>query len=149
MLEALADDKLQRGTRWGDQGKPGVFTHLIRTSLPAEGDTPEAFAARMKAAGIADDRLVEVAVYAPQWAAHVEQRAPGWDGFEESVWWLHAHTTDDQWGVEEEVKREAGTAQVGAADAARAEGPARRRGGRRLVPPRRTRRSAPERWDAI
>jgi hypothetical protein len=103
VLEALADDKLQRGTRWGDQGKPGVFAHLIRTSLPAEGDTPEAFAARVKTAGISEDRLVEVAVYAPQWAAHV-QHALGWDGFEESVWWLHAHTRDPQWGVEDVVK---------------------------------------------
>ena len=103
VLDALGADKLQRGTRWGDDGRPGVFAHLIRTSLPGDGDTPQAFAARMKAAGVADGRLVEAAVYAPQWAAHVEH-ALGWAGFADAVWWLHAHTRDTHWSVEDDVK---------------------------------------------
>lgn len=108
VLVALGADKLQRGTRWGDDGKPGVFAHLIRASLPFDGDTPEAFAARMKPNGVAPvgvtpERLVEVAVYAPQWAAHVEHTI-GWKGLEDAIWWLHAHTRDRQWGVADDVK---------------------------------------------
>lgn len=103
VLEALGADKLQRGSRWGDQGKPGAFAHLIRTSLPDDGDTPEAFASRLKPVNVAEARLIEVAAYAPQWATHV-QHALGWAGFEDAVWWVHAHTRDTHWSVNDDVK---------------------------------------------
>ena len=105
VLEALGQEKLSRGTRWGDKGKPAIFSHLIRTSIPTgEGDAPEAFALRMNAVGASQGRLIEVAMYAPQWARHVE-RALDWPGLEDGVWWLHAHTRDRQWNMEPEIRR--------------------------------------------
>ena len=48
-------------------------------------------------------RLVELAVYAPQWAGFV-QRALDWPEFAEAIWWLHAHTKDTQWAVDQEIR---------------------------------------------
>jgi hypothetical protein len=44
---------------------------------------------------IARKRLVEMAVYAPQWAGFVAH-ATGIVGLEAAVYWLHAHTKDQQ-----------------------------------------------------
>src|SRR5262249_48015689 len=52
----------------------------------------------------------DLAAYAPQWARHVEA-AIGKPGLAEAIWWIHAHTKDDQWSVEQEI-REAWQAEV-------------------------------------
>ena len=99
------DPKLQR-TFYMGRGKPGkmaVFSHLIRVTMPAKDDTPEAFAADVKAEKISENVLLAVAFYAPQWARPV-QEAIGWPMFVEAVWWFHAHTKDPQWQVEMHVR---------------------------------------------
>lgn len=53
---------------------------------------------------LADETLLSLAFYAPQWATHVEA-ALGWPGLEEAVWWIHAHTMDRRWSVQEEVRQ--------------------------------------------
>ncbi|HZT42855.1 MAG TPA: DUF5724 domain-containing protein [Chthonomonadaceae bacterium] len=90
---------------YGDrsQSRPHVFSELIRRTFPGEEDTPVAFAARAQAAKIPAQRLVDLAVYAPQWANHVEC-ALGWAELEEAVWWIHAHTKDNQWRVDQEIR---------------------------------------------
>ena len=99
------DPKLQRTFSWGaaSQGKMAVFSHLIRVTMPAKDDTPEAFAADVKAEKISENVLLAVAFYAPQWARPV-QEAIGWPMFVEAVWWFHAHTKDPQWQVEMHVR---------------------------------------------
>jgi len=47
----------------------------------------------MRGAGIPDERLIELAFKAPQWALFVEHTL-GWAGFSEGVWWFLAHTRD-------------------------------------------------------
>lgn len=44
-----------------------------------------------------------MAVFAPQWAALVEE-ALRWPGLADAVSWFHAHTKDEQWSVSEEVR---------------------------------------------
>ena len=61
------------------------------------------FKREVKAAGLSDDRLVELAVYAPQWADFVEQ-ALGWPMLTEAVWWIHAHTKGMDWTVDKEIR---------------------------------------------
>lgn len=111
LLQALGKTGLVRGWISNDQGRAPVFSHLIRTTFPGPEDTPAAFAQRVREARIAEKRLVEIAFYAPQWAAHVEA-ALGWPQLAEAVWWVHAHTKDDQWSVDEEI-RESWAAQMG------------------------------------
>ena len=40
----------------------------------------------------------------PQWAQMVAE-AIGWPSFEDAVWWIHAHTKDSQWIVDEQVRQ--------------------------------------------
>ncbi|MBN1342093.1 MAG: DUF4132 domain-containing protein [Phycisphaerae bacterium] len=103
IVQALGAATLVRGYARDNLAKNTVFSHLIRVSYPVETDTPAGLAAAAKAAQISDKRLVDIAVYAPQWASMIE-RALGWTGLAEAVWWLHAHTKDEQWSVEKEVR---------------------------------------------
>jgi hypothetical protein len=109
LLKSLGNASLTRQWR-SDNSKAGTFSHLLRVSLPAPDDTPDAFAARAKAEKIATARLMELALAAPQWANYVET-ALQWDGFAEAVWWILAHTKDNHWSVAKEIK-EMWTAQV-------------------------------------
>ena len=108
LIGALGKTSFVRGYVYG-LDKAAVFSRLIRSTFPGEGDTPELFAPRF-AVKISERRLIELGVYAPQWAGHVES-ALGWPGFAEAVWWVHAHTKDSQWSVDAEI-RETWTAQV-------------------------------------
>lgn len=104
LVAALGKDTFARGySYYGQTNRSNVFSHLIRATFPGEADTPEAFAQAAEAANIGEKRLIETAVYAPQWAKHVEA-ALGWDGFVQAVWWLHAHTKDNSWSVDAEIK---------------------------------------------
>lgn len=110
ILKALGRTGFIRGWIYNDQGRTAVFSKLLRSAFPEEGDTPERFREQAEAAKLPAKRLVEVAMYTPQWARHVEH-ALGWPGFEEAVWWVHAHTKDDRWSVDEDI-RENWTAQA-------------------------------------
>lgn len=113
LLAAFGKETFARGYSYGyNQNKSAVFSHLIRATFPAEADTPEAFKSLMAEAKIPEPRLIETAVYAPQWAKHAEH-ALGWRGFAEAVWWLHAHTKDTGWSVNADV-RESWTAEAAA-----------------------------------
>jgi hypothetical protein len=111
LLAAGRGDSLLRGHLYGNLGREAVFSHLIRATFPDEADTPEAFAEAVRAARILDGRLIELALFAPHWARHVEH-ALGWPGLALGVWWLHAHTKDRRWFVDNEL-REAWAAEIG------------------------------------
>jgi hypothetical protein len=79
------------------------LTRLLACSRPWPDETAEVCAKAIEDLNAAAERLVELALLSPDWAAAIE-RAVGWDGLEDAVWWLHAHTKDDRWGVPEEIK---------------------------------------------
>ncbi len=103
LLKALGGDTLVRGWTQDSLSKAAVFSHLLRVSYPAATDSVEDFAQAAKIADIPERRLVELALYAPQWAAHVEH-ALDWPGLTEAAWWLHAHTKDNLWRVDSELR---------------------------------------------
>ncbi|NJM39341.1 MAG: DUF4132 domain-containing protein [Anaerolineae bacterium] len=103
LLVALDREGITRGHAWRAEGKSQVLSHLIRVSSPAASDTPEAFAEQCQGLRIAAQRLVELGVYAPQWARFVEH-ALGWPGAAEGMWWLHAHTKERGWYLEQELR---------------------------------------------
>lgn len=109
LMQALGKEKLVRGYTYDNQSKATILSHLIRVAFPSESDTPETFAQQVKAA-IPQKRLIQLAFYAPQWSNYVET-ALGWSSFAEAVWWIHAHTKDNNWQVDKEI-RETWTAQV-------------------------------------
>lgn len=101
LLLALGKRPFTRGYSWG-AGREESLSRLIRASWPAADDESSIDAALGR---VPQKRLLDFAVYAPQWAGHVE-RVVGWPGLESCVWWLHAHTKDDSWMVQEDVREE-------------------------------------------
>ncbi len=103
LISALGRGNLVRGWSWNPQEKTGVLSHLIRVSLPAEDDTPASFTAMVADHGTSERRLLELAMYAPQWSRYVEH-ALGWDGLDDAVHWIHAHTKDSRWSVDADIR---------------------------------------------
>ncbi|MDX1436057.1 MAG: DUF5724 domain-containing protein [Anaerolineales bacterium] len=104
LLAAMGGLSFVRGYAFDSLAKAATFSKLVRSTLPGEQDAPEDFALRAKERGIPEKRLVELAVYAPQWARHIET-ALCWHGLSEGVWWLHAHTKDTHWVVDHEIRQ--------------------------------------------
>lgn len=97
LASALGRDKLVRIYQWGDIPRATSLSRLISVTAPVEGDTPQKFMELFKASGIKESRLIEISMFAPQWAAHVEY-ALNIKGLENAVWWIHAHTKrSDYW----------------------------------------------------
>jgi HEAT repeat protein len=72
LLRLLGDSPLARSRTSGHDSRDAVFSHLLRVSFPAPADPPETLAAAAHQAGVPPGRLVDLAVYAPQWAPLVE-----------------------------------------------------------------------------
>ena len=99
---------LTRGGAWyrrysGMTSRADVLSHLLRVSFPAAGETGAELRAAVAEAGVPAARLVDLALYAPQWAGPVED-ALGWPGLADGVLWLHAHALDRQWSVDAELR---------------------------------------------
>ena len=110
LLARLGRTALQRGHVAGNEGREAVFSHFVRVSYPNPSDTGAGIATLVAQLNLRDEHLVELAMFAPQWAALVEE-ALGWSGLADTVWWFHAHTKDEHWAVSVEL-REAWAAQT-------------------------------------
>ncbi|SDT56538.1 DUF5724 domain-containing protein [Jiangella sp. DSM 45060] len=104
VLAALGRRPLTRGYAWTGN-RESSLSHLARIHLPGAGETVADLRAAFDGAGIAPSRVVEYGVYAPQWAALIEEYLD-WPGFESAVWWVHAHTKDDSWSVDQQIREE-------------------------------------------
>ncbi|MEN7551592.1 DUF4132 domain-containing protein [Rapidithrix thailandica] len=97
LLLGLGKDTLHRGYVYGGNytayDKKMVFSSLLRVCYPLESESQEDFTQKIKAAKLTDKRLIEAALYAPQWLPFVGNYL-GWNGLDSAVWWLHAHTND-------------------------------------------------------
>ena len=101
-LPALGKAHFARAFGWGSvPSRQETLSHLVLRSIPRDEDTPDAFAKWARESRLGEARLVELAVYAPQWAAHVNHVLQ-WPGLEGGVWWIQAHTKDDRsWQLQE------------------------------------------------
>jgi hypothetical protein len=66
---------------------------LICICHPAEADTAETLPSLLKGSGVAHERLVEAAVYAPQWLEIIENHT-GWKGLRNAALFFHAHISE-------------------------------------------------------
>ncbi|BDM78854.1 DUF5724 domain-containing protein [Acaryochloris marina] len=103
LLQKLDNEKFIRGWVSDSNSRTAVLSHLCRVSFPGEDETPQDFAKAVKAAAIPTQQLVELAMYAPQWVNYIEH-ALRWKGFAEAVWWFHAHTKDEAWQVDADIR---------------------------------------------
>ena len=126
VLAALGKRPFARGYAWTDS-RESSLSHLVRIHQPVRADGRPAVRGADVGRGVRPT-AVEFGVYAPEWARMVEQHL-GWPGFESAVWWVHAHTNDDSWSVDQEIKRRVDAARRRRRTPARARrpGPRRRR----------------------
>ncbi len=104
ILTALGKGTLVRGYSYdGVENRNTVFSHLLRICLPTKKDTPTDFKKKAISAKISEQRLLDLAVYAPQWSRFVEH-AIGCEGLEDGIWWIHAHTKDAGWSIDNEIR---------------------------------------------
>lgn len=71
--------------------KQKLFSKLISECYPLESDTQKVFDEIMEKEKISELRLIQAAVYAPQWQSLVSSYL-GWKGLDSAIWWMHAHT---------------------------------------------------------
>ena len=97
----------------GPDNRAATFTHLIGRVYPSDTDTPAAFSKAVKASfksgQFTQERLLQLAFYAPQWRDHVAH-VLGWNGFIEAMYWFMAHMKyvsglDDALTSDEEIKQ--------------------------------------------
>jgi Family of unknown function (DUF5724)/Domain of unknown function (DUF4132) len=93
LLQALETTGLKRNSSWSDEGKGAVISQLMRNSFPLLGETPVEFARQVHAAKISDEKLIQLAFFAPQWVNYI-QHSIDIPGFADGVWWIQAHTKD-------------------------------------------------------
>jgi hypothetical protein len=103
LLKQQGKAPLVRGWNRGGDSRDSVLSHLIQVCFPGPADSAQDLITTARAAGVTDARLVDLAVYAPQWAPLVES-ALGWPGLTSGVLWLHAHTKDNRWSVDAELR---------------------------------------------
>jgi hypothetical protein len=102
-VPALGKTHFARHFGWTAIGasRQETLSHLALRSVPRDEDTHESFAQWTRTAKVGQARLVELAIYAPQWASYVNHVLQ-WPGLESAVWWIQAHTKDDRsWQLQE------------------------------------------------
>jgi hypothetical protein len=113
MLMALGKASLYKGYiySWSytDLTKQKLFSYLLKRCFPLESDTQELFNESIRKAKISEERLIQAAIYAPQWQKFISNYLD-WNGLDEGIWWLHAHTKTAAYGdvnaeLESEVAR--------------------------------------------
>ena len=96
ILVALGKETLDRSVYYyyaRGRGKKICLSHLLHICYPLETDTVEYFAKRIKEKNISEDRIIEVAMYSPQWLDIIEQYL-NHDGFKSACYYFMAHMNE-------------------------------------------------------
>ena len=95
LLKGLGKINLHKGYIYssGDSGlsKQQLFSMLLKRCYPRATESQDDFNRQLDLAKIAETRLIEAAIYAPQWQKFVSNYL-GWKGLDSAIWWMHAHT---------------------------------------------------------
>ncbi len=99
ILAALGKDTLDRSSYYFGDSIPRKVTlsHLLGVCMPEESDNAEKLGELLSKTDISEKRLVEAAMYAPQWLDIIQDYL-GWEGFRSACYYFIAHmneTTDD------------------------------------------------------
>lgn len=94
-IKALGATNLYKGYiySWasGSFSKQQIFSYLIKRTYPNQSDTYEEFERLVKLEKISEDKLIQVAIYAPQWQKYISTYLK-WEGLDSAIWWMHAHS---------------------------------------------------------
>ena len=95
ILLAFGKDSFTRGYiyMWNDSTKKDMLSHLIKNCHPKKDEDISHFKKLLKGKEISDSRLIDAAMYAPQWISLIEQYL-GWKGLSSACWYFHAHVNE-------------------------------------------------------
>ena len=96
ILRAMGTDPLDRNTYYsynGGTSKKESLSHLLKVCWPADSETAADLKKAVKANKVSTDRLIEVAMYAPQWLDLAEE-VLGIDGFKSGCYYFMAHMNE-------------------------------------------------------
>ncbi len=111
LINGLGRQNLYKGYiySWGTESlnRQKLFSYLLKRCYPLDTDTQEAFNQLMEKTKTSKERLIQAAIYAPQWQKLISSYL-GWNGLDEGIWWLHAHTKTSTYSdVNAELESEA------------------------------------------
>nr|WP_246096563.1 DUF5724 domain-containing protein [Paenibacillus sinopodophylli] len=96
ILEGLDKETFVRGYIYGygkDVTKKETFSHLLRVCHPLKGEDAAQLQELLQTRSISETRLLEAAMYAPQWLELVSGYL-GWKGLSRAAWYFHAHINE-------------------------------------------------------
>ncbi len=95
ILTALGKEKLDRKTYYGSNGtgKKECLSKLLKVCYPLETDNVDTLKALIKKTNIKEDRLIETAMYSPQWLDIIEEYL-NYDGFKSGCYYFMAHMNE-------------------------------------------------------
>ncbi|MDR0704993.1 MAG: DUF4132 domain-containing protein [Planctomycetaceae bacterium] len=96
ILKAMDKTPFTRGYIWSSDSRSDVFSSLLRACEPEDNADPKLFA------DIPEQRLLEAAMYAPQWIDLVQEFL-GWQGLTSACWYFHAHINESMSETKESI----------------------------------------------
>ncbi len=93
ILSAFGKMKLDR-SGYDTETKKGALSRLLMVCVPGSNDNADKLKALLKDTDITEERLVEAALYSPEWLEIVEQFL-GWNGFVSGCYYFMAHMNDE------------------------------------------------------
>ncbi|MDR3196505.1 MAG: DUF4132 domain-containing protein, partial [Planctomycetaceae bacterium] len=97
ILKAMDKTPFTRGYSWSDKNsRSDVFSSLLRACEPEDKADSKLFA------DIPEQRLLEAAMYAPQWIDLVQEFL-GWKGLTSACWYFHAHINESMNETKESI----------------------------------------------
>lgn len=100
ILSALGKDKFARGTFYlsGANGRTESLCRMLSVCVPAPEDTADGLRALVRQYKVSDKRLIEAALYSPEWIELVED-AIALPGFRSAAYYFIAHMNEECDGI--------------------------------------------------
>lgn len=92
-LSAMGKDTLARSTYSVGSNKKECMSHLLSVCIPENDDTAEKLGEKLKGTDITEKRLIEAAMYSPEWLPIVGEYL-GWEGFTSACYYFIAHMNE-------------------------------------------------------
>ena len=93
ILCALGGLTLERSYYGNKTTKKGALSHLLSVCIPEPGDSADRLRAALNGTGITEKRLIEAAMYSPEWLPVVGEYL-GWEGFISACYYFIAHMNE-------------------------------------------------------
>ncbi len=94
ILTHLQKETFVRGYMYGGNfTKKEMFSFLLKNCYPLEGEDETLLAELLQSQPVSERRLLEAAMYAPQWLEIVAKYL-NWKGLRSAAWYFHAHINE-------------------------------------------------------